>query len=117
MIFVLILVTTVFLYLLFCSTKQREKKKETLSVNFHFTRKCNYECGFCFHTDKKGEEIVSFENAKEAIELLKKEGMAKINFAGGEPFLKPKLLGQMIKFSKVKTLKLEISLLVITCFR
>ena len=22
------------------------------SVNFHFTRQCNYSCGFCFHTAK-----------------------------------------------------------------
>jgi len=24
----------------------------TISVNYHFTRKCNRECGFCFHTEK-----------------------------------------------------------------
>ena len=23
-----------------------------VSVNYHFTRKCNYSCGFCFHTAK-----------------------------------------------------------------
>ena len=22
------------------------------SVNYHFTRQCNYSCGFCFHTAK-----------------------------------------------------------------
>lgn len=22
------------------------------SVNYHFTRQCNYQCGFCFHTAK-----------------------------------------------------------------
>jgi hypothetical protein len=23
-----------------------------ISVNYHFTRKCNRVCGFCFHTEK-----------------------------------------------------------------
>ena len=23
-----------------------------ISVNYHFTRQCNYSCGFCFHTAK-----------------------------------------------------------------
>jgi len=23
-----------------------------ISVNYHFTSKCNRECGFCFHTEK-----------------------------------------------------------------
>jgi hypothetical protein len=23
-----------------------------VSVNYHFTRRCNYECGFCFHIAK-----------------------------------------------------------------
>ena len=27
-------------------------KKLPESVNFHFTRQCNYSCGFCFHTAK-----------------------------------------------------------------
>ena len=34
--------------------KSSEKKNEIipLSVNYHFTRQCNYSCGFCFHTAK-----------------------------------------------------------------
>ena len=34
--------------------KSAEKKNEIipLSVNYHFTRQCNYSCGFCFHTAK-----------------------------------------------------------------
>ena len=27
-----------------------------LSVNIHFLRQCNYQCKFCFHTDK-GREV------------------------------------------------------------
>lgn len=38
--------------------------------------------------------------------LLKDAGMKKMNFAGGEPFLYPKLLGKMLKFCK-EDLKLD----------
>ncbi|KAI5651485.1 radical SAM superfamily domain-containing protein [Phthorimaea operculella] len=38
--------------------------------------------------------------------MLKVAGMRKINFSGGEPFLHPKYLGELVKFCKV-VLKLE----------
>jgi len=45
-----------------------------LSVNYHFTRRCNYKCGFCFHT-----AITSFElpldQAKKGLGMLKDAGM------------------------------------------
>ncbi|KAH3716536.1 hypothetical protein DPMN_059260 [Dreissena polymorpha] len=31
---------------------ENAEKVVPLSVNYHFTRKCNYTCGFCFHTAK-----------------------------------------------------------------
>jgi radical S-adenosyl methionine domain-containing protein 2 len=31
---------------------------------------------------------------------LRDAGMKKINFAGGEPFLKPKFLGELVKYCK-----------------
>lgn len=64
-----------------------------ISVNYHFTRKCNKECGFCFHTAKTSD-VASVEDAKRGLTLLKRAGMKKMNFAGGEPFLYPKLLGR-----------------------
>ncbi|CAG9819031.1 unnamed protein product [Phaedon cochleariae] len=71
------------------------------SVNYHFTRKCNYECGFCFHTAKTSY-MLSIEDAKVGLEMLKKSGMEKVNFSGGEPFLpqRGKHLGEMVKFCK-----------------
>lgn len=80
-------------------------KRIPISVNYHFTRKCNYECGFCFHTSKTSY-IMELEKAKEGIRLLKESGMKKLNFAGGEPFLYPKFLGELVKYSK-QSLKLE----------
>lgn len=64
-----------------------------ISVNYHYTRECNKECGFCFHTAKTSH-VASLDEAKRGLALLKKAGMKKLNFAGGEPFLHPKHLGQ-----------------------
>ncbi|KAK4943434.1 hypothetical protein LTR10_016925 [Elasticomyces elasticus] len=76
-----------------------------LSVNYHFTRKCNYECGFCFHTDTNSY-IAPLEDGKAALKLLAEAGAKKINFAGGEPFLYPGHLGKMVDFCK-EVLRLE----------
>lgn len=76
-----------------------------LSVNFHFTRKCNYECGFCFHTAKTSY-LTSLEEAKRGLKMMAIAGMKKINFSGGEPFLYAKYLGELVKYCK-KDLNLE----------
>ena len=71
------------------------------SVNFHFTRKCNYSCKFCFHTSKTSV-VLPVEKMKHLISLLADSGCQKINFAGGEPFLPEyrETLGSLIKFCK-----------------
>jgi sulfatase maturation enzyme AslB (radical SAM superfamily) len=79
--------------------------KQPLSVNYHFSRKCNYQCGFCFHTAKTSH-VLSLAQAKSGLLKLKEAGMKKINFAGGEPFLFPVFLGELVKYSK-ESLKLE----------
>ncbi|KAK3927095.1 Radical S-adenosyl methionine domain-containing protein 2 [Frankliniella fusca] len=71
-----------------------------LSVNYHFTRKCNYKCGFCFHT-----ALTSFymplEEAKCGLRLLKDKGMKKVNFSGGEPFIHGgDHIGELVRFCK-----------------
>ncbi|XP_056637978.1 S-adenosylmethionine-dependent nucleotide dehydratase RSAD2-like [Diorhabda sublineata] len=89
---------------------ENNMKNENLiptSVNYHFTRLCNYECGFCFHTAKTSF-MLNLEDAKKGLKMLEKAGMKKINFSGGEPFLpnRGKHLGEMVKYCK-KDLKLE----------
>ncbi|KAI4144102.1 MAG: hypothetical protein L6R39_004318 [Caloplaca ligustica] len=74
-------------------------RKKPISVNYHFTRRCNYECGFCFHTAKTSY-ILPKEDAKRGIKLLAEAGMRKINFAGGEPFLYPSFLGELVRYCK-----------------
>lgn len=81
------------------------EKTIPLSVNYFPHRKCNYACKFCFHTDISSK-TVSLDDAKRGLELLAKAGMAKLNISGGEPFLNPEFLGEIIMYAK-KDLKLE----------
>ncbi|KAG7328212.1 hypothetical protein KOW79_008156 [Hemibagrus wyckioides] len=71
------------------------------SVNYHFTRQCNYKCGFCFHTAKTSF-VLPLDEAKRGLLLLKEAGMEKINFSGGEPFLHQKgvFLGELVQYCK-----------------
>ena len=66
-----------------------------LVVNYHFLRTCNYACKFCFHVSKTSR-VARLQDANKAIDILKGAGMTRINFSGGEPFLKPAMLGKMI---------------------
>lgn len=77
----------------------RSRMTVPISVNYHLTRKCNYTCGFCFHTAKTSY-ILPIEVAKKGLALLKKEGMRKLNFAGGEPMLYPDFVGKLAKYCK-----------------
>ncbi|KAI0834422.1 hypothetical protein F5Y06DRAFT_306828 [Hypoxylon sp. FL0890] len=70
-----------------------------VSVNYHFTRKCNLECAFCFHTEKTSH-VATEDEMKHGLRLLRDAGMRKINFAGGEPFLYPKKLAMLCRFCK-----------------
>ncbi|XP_014739215.1 PREDICTED: radical S-adenosyl methionine domain-containing protein 2 [Sturnus vulgaris] len=85
---------------------QREQERDDelptpTSVNYHFTRQCNYKCGFCFHTAKTSF-VLPLEEAKRGLEMLKEAGMEKINFSGGEPFLQDRgeFVGKLVQFCK-----------------
>ncbi|KAK7885497.1 hypothetical protein LTR67_010290 [Exophiala xenobiotica] len=100
------LVSLVFIkWLQYLVHRKMHPKTIPLSVNYHFTRKCNYECGFCFHTDTNSY-IAPLPDAKAALSLLALAGMKKINFAGGEPFLYARHLGELVDYCK-ETLHLE----------
>ncbi|CAG8505024.1 11831_t:CDS:1 [Acaulospora morrowiae] len=88
-------------YKLRSNFKLTASNKETIpiSVNFHFTRNCNYECGFCFHT-AKNSAMPTLESSKVVLQKLSNAGMKKLNFAGGEPFLYPKYLQHLLRYSK-----------------
>ena len=76
-----------------------------ISVNYHFTRQCNFNCGFCFHT-QKSNYLLPIEEAIKGLKILKDYGVRKINFAGGEPFIHPKYLGELVKRCK-EEIKIE----------
>lgn len=46
------------------------------SVNYHFTRQCNYKCGFCFHTAKTSF-VLPLEEAQRGLRLLKEAGESR----------------------------------------
>mmetsp|Transcript_19635 Transcript_19635/g.40665 ORF Transcript_19635/g.40665 Transcript_19635/m.40665 type:complete len:154 (-) Transcript_19635:355-816(-) len=69
------------------------------SVNYFISRECNYKCKFCFHTQKNTHKL-GLGKAKLGLQLLQHSGTEKINFAGGEPFLNPELLGELCKYAR-----------------
>ncbi|KAI0809708.1 hypothetical protein GGR55DRAFT_689422 [Xylaria sp. FL0064] len=84
---------------LFYWNYRRAKVTTPVSVNYHFSRKCNKTCGFCFHTEKSSH-VATEDEMKRGLRLLKAAGMRKINFAGGEPFLYPSKLAMLCRFCK-----------------
>jgi len=74
------------------------KTQEVRSVNWHITQRCNYNCKFCF-SQNLDQEVTSLESAAEILRHLRKIGMEKINFVGGEPTLHP-LFFDIVKLAK-----------------
>lgn len=68
------------------------------SVNYFISRECNYKCKFCFHTQTNTNKL-SIGRSKLGLQLLEHSGTQKINFAGGEPFLNPQLLGELCQYA------------------
>lgn len=74
-------------------------KTVPISVNYFFSRECNKECVFCFHTAKTSYMLPEKE-AHRGLYLLKEAGMQKLNIAGGEPFLHQKFLESILRYCK-----------------
>jgi hypothetical protein len=55
------------------SSKKPVSVNTPTSVNYHFTRKCNYKCGFCFHTAKTSF-VLPIEEAKRGLRVLRETG-------------------------------------------
>lgn len=49
------------------------------SVNYHYTRKCNYTCGFCFHTATTSD-FLTLDEAKRGLRMLKIAGERSFNW-------------------------------------
>lgn len=70
----------------------------TPTVNYHLPQACNIAYGHCFATCLPSERWDS-EDSTKLIVLPVEEGFEKINFAGGEPLLHPKL-DRLIRVAK-----------------
>ncbi len=68
------------------------------SANWHFTSRCNYHCTFCC-TQKNQGELTSLQTATDVFHHLRRLGIQKINFVGGEPFCSP-LIFDLVKIAK-----------------
>ena len=60
------------------------------TVNFHILLACNMSCSFCFAANLSKPHLAPSE-AIRIVEMLSHAGFEKINFAGGEPMLYPRL--------------------------
>lgn len=67
-------------------SRRKEDDITPKSVNYHFTRKCNYECGFCFHTAKTSY-MLNLTDAKQGLNMLKNAGNQKIVLAKNRKYL------------------------------
>ena len=70
-----------------------------LSVNFHVLRACDARCRFCFATCRDDRGRLATADAERVIDLVRRAGAEKLNFAGGEPTLHPDI-GRLIRFAK-----------------
>lgn len=74
----------VIVYKLRRPSKKGVEERKCASVNYHFTRQCNYQCGFCFHTAKTSY-VLPLEEAKRGLKLLKEAGkLLKYSFYSHE---------------------------------
>jgi radical S-adenosyl methionine domain-containing protein 2 len=80
------------------ATSGPDLKSLIRSVNYFISRKCNYSCQFCFHTQKTTHHL-ALGQAELGLRMLKDAGCEKINFAGGEPFVYAELLGELCRVS------------------
>lgn len=71
------------------------------TASFHIVKPCNMKCKFCYATfdDMRIIKQLPKEEAFVILDKLKKEGLSKITFAGGEPLLY-KWIYDVIVYSK-----------------
>lgn len=68
-------------------------------LTFECVSKCNMNCRFCFSYWRNNNPEISSDKAKEAIQILKNQGLEAINFTGGEPLLREDI-DELIKYAK-----------------
>jgi MoaA/NifB/PqqE/SkfB family radical SAM enzyme len=64
------------------------KLSNPLSLCWQVTKKCNYHCPFCLSGDQDSNDL-PLNKIKSIIDILAKANIVRIDFTGGEPFLRP----------------------------
>lgn len=62
-----------------------------LSLCWQVSKKCNYHCPFCLSGEQSNVEL-PLEKMKEIVDILVESNLVRIDFTGGEPFLRPDFL-------------------------
>lgn len=70
-----------------------EYMRSPVTVNFDVTYRCDANCPFCFvrSLDQKSD-FAPLEDLKKLISIFHKNGVLRLNFFGGEPFIHPKII-------------------------
>lgn len=58
-----------------------------LSLCWQITKRCNYNCPFCLSGEQDSDEL-PLDKIKSIIDILAKASLVRIDFTGGEPFLR-----------------------------
>ncbi len=72
-------------------SKLQVKLSNPLSLCWQVTKKCNYNCPFCLSGEQDPNEL-PLGKMKEIIDILADANLVRIDFTGGEPFLRPDFL-------------------------
>ena len=83
------------------------------SLTLMLTHDCNLRCSYCYMGAKSGRvmpEGLGRKAIDRAIASLDDKGELELGFFGGEPLLEPDLLGNLITYARLATLKRGITL-------
>ncbi len=75
-------------------------RKKAISVNLVLSDRCNYRCKFCFAKFDVNRYVFSQERILEIPRRLSEMGTSKLTIEGGEPFLHPRILKELLKEAK-----------------
>lgn len=96
----------------FRETNINELKKNNSKCNFawiEITEKCNLRCKHCYNeSGKKCEKKMEEEEFYNVIDILKENGISKIQITGGEPFMNKNRLKKMLDYAVSKFSYIEI---------
>lgn len=83
------------------------------TVTFVVTDDCNLRCKYCYITHKKSDNIMSFDTAKDFIDLLlttddmRYSEAVILEFIGGEPLIEAKLIDRIADYFKMRAFELD----------